>query len=204
MTRGQVQQTSGSDTSTSSNTVTPDVDDNEWSLSDRKALLTLFGKFVNPRVLFRASEVHEKLVDLLANGNLDVRKLALQAVLTWKEQSLTRYEATLFQIAEDKSSTTDLGALLNAEEGQNTIKPDDRPVVLPIMLRLVFGLIVGRSGTAGSQEARRKSIIRTLFRMQEREVTLFLDIALGRLRDVKITPDRPDYLFENIQLPEDQ
>lgn len=204
MTRGQVQQNSGSDTSTSSNTVTPDVDDNEWSLSDRKALLTLFGKFVNPRVLFRASEVHEKLVALLGNGNLDVRKLALQAVLTWKEHSLTRYEATLFQIAEDKSTTTDLGALLNAEEGQNTIKPDDRSVVLPIMLRLVFGLIVGRAGTTGSQEARRKTIIRTLFRMQEHEVTMFLDIALGRLRDIKILPDRPNYLFEDIQLPDDQ
>ncbi|KAL6249222.1 U3 snoRNP protein [Rhinocladiella similis] len=204
MTREQAQQKSGSDTSTSSNTIGPDVDDNEWSLSDRKALLTLFSKFVNPKVLFRSSEVYEKLLDLLSNGNLDIRRLALQAVLTWKQPSLTRYETILYQVAEDKLTTTELGTLLDASEGESAIRSEDRAVILPVLLRLVFGVIVGRAGTVGSQEARRKSIIRILFRMQESEVAIFLDIALGRLRDAKILPDRPDSLYEDILLPEDQ
>ncbi|KAJ9616097.1 U3 snoRNP protein [Knufia peltigerae] len=204
MTREQAQQKSGSDTSTSSNTLGPEVDDNEWSLSDRKALLTLFSKFMNPKVLFRSSEVYEKLLELLGNGNLDVRKLALQAVLTWKQPSLTRYETLLYQIAEDKSTTTELGTMLDASEGEGAIRSEDRAVVLPVFLRLIFGIIVGRAGTVGSQEARRKAIIRVLFRMQESEVTRFLDVALGKLRDVKILPDRPDSLYEDILLPEDQ
>ncbi|KIW10825.1 hypothetical protein PV08_10124 [Exophiala spinifera] len=204
MTREQAQQKSGSDTSTSSNTLGPDVDDSEWSLSDRKALLALFSKFVNPKVLFRSSEVHEKLLELLGNGNLDVRKLALQAILTWRQPSLTRYETILYQVAEDKSTTTELGTLLDASEEESAVKSEDRAVILPVLLRLIFGVIVGRAGTVGSQEARRKSIIRVLFRMQESEVAMFLDIALGRLRDVKILPDRPDSLYEEILLPEDQ
>ncbi|KAK4948745.1 U3 snoRNP protein [Elasticomyces elasticus] len=204
MTRSQVQQQATSDTSASSNTLSPDIDDSEWSLSDRKAFLTLFSKFVNPRVLFRSSDVHTKLVGLLSNGNLDVRKLALQAVLTWKEPALIRHESVLHQVAEDKSSTTDLRAFLSAEEDESTIKSEDRGPVLPVLLRLIFGLIVGRAGTTGSQEARRKAIIRTLFNMKEEEIAIFLDIALGTLRDVKIGQDDLDLLSQNIVVAEDQ
>lgn len=205
MDRGQLQQQERSESSTSSHTLSPDVDDDQWSLADRKAFLALFGKFVNPRVLFRAGEVYNKLVDLLSNGNTEIRKLALQAVLAWKDPTLVRYGGILVELAEEKSSTTDLGALLSAEEDQSTIKPDDRHVVFPVLLRLVFGLIVGRSGTAGSQEARRRSIMRTLFRMNEGEVSMFLDIALGKLKEIKVADFRPEYVSSDHQpIPEDQ
>ncbi|KAI1625344.1 armadillo-type protein [Exophiala viscosa] len=204
MTRSQVQQKASSDTSASSNTLSPDIDDTEWSLSDRKAFLTLFSKFVNPRVLYRSPDVHTKLVGLLSNGNLDVRKLALQAVLTWKEPALIRHESTLHQVAEDKSSTTDLRALFSAEDDESTIKLEDRGAVLPILLRLVFGLIVGRAGTSGSQDARRKAIIRTLFNMKEEEIAIFLDVALGTLRDVKSGKDDLELLSQAIVIAEDQ
>ncbi|EXJ93149.1 hypothetical protein A1O3_01706 [Capronia epimyces CBS 606.96] len=205
MNRGQLQQKAASESSTSSHTLSPDVDVHEWSLADRKALLTLFGKFLNPRVLFRSGEVYDKLIDLLSNGNSEIRKLALQAVLSWKDPSLVSLQDTLIDVAEDKISTTDLGALLSAEEAQSTIKQDDRSTVFPVLLRLVFGLIVGRAGTAGSQEARRRSILRTLFRMSEGEVTVFLDIALGKLRDIKIAEFRPEYVGPDAHdIPEDQ
>ncbi|EHY60146.1 U3 snoRNP protein [Exophiala dermatitidis] len=206
MNRGQQQQQKpSSDSSTSSHTLSPDVDDSEWTLPERKALLTLFGKFINPRVLFRSGELRDKLVDLLSNGNAEIRKLALQAVLTWKDPALVRLEKTLLDVAEDKISTTDLGALLSAEEDQSTISPDDRDTVFPILLRLVFGLIVGRAGTVGSQEARRKSILRTLFRMRESEVATFLDIALGKLKEVKIAGSGIDHIGADSHfVPEDQ
>ncbi|EXJ91355.1 hypothetical protein A1O1_04467 [Capronia coronata CBS 617.96] len=205
MNRGQLQKKPSSESSTSSHTLSPDVDDHEWSLADRKAFLALLGKFVNPRVLFRSTEVYEKLVDLLSNGNTEIRKLALQAVLTWKDPALVPYQNTLVEIAEEKTSTTDLGALLSAEEDQSPVKPDDRRVVFPVLLRLIFGLIVGRAGTPGSQEARRRSILRTLFRMNEGEVATFLDIALGKLRDVKIADYNPEYVgTDHEMIPEDQ
>ncbi|KIX03670.1 uncharacterized protein Z518_07223 [Rhinocladiella mackenziei CBS 650.93] len=205
MRRGQLEHRPNSDASMSSHTMSPELDDSEWSLSDRRALLTLLGKFVNPRVLFRSSEVYDKLIDLLSNGNREIRKLALQAVFTWKEPVLTQYDSTLLQVVEEKFSTTYLETLLSVDEEQTTIKPNDRNTVLPILLRLIFGLIVGRAGTTGSQEARRKSILRALFRMREGEIATFLNIALGNLKNIPPAVLQPDCIGPDpILIPDDQ
>ncbi|EXJ53711.1 uncharacterized protein A1O5_13067 [Cladophialophora psammophila CBS 110553] len=202
--RAQMHPEPSSDASTSSHTLSPDPDDHAWSLTDRKAMLALFGKFVNPRVLYRSSEVHEKLVDLLGNGNEDIRKLALLAILRWKDPVLSRYEAMLLPLAEGKSTTSDIGTLLVSEE-ENSIRPAERSSVLPVVLKLIFGIIVGRAGTSGSQDARRKSLLRVLLRLSEDEVSIFLDIALGKLRDAKVKEGHPTLMaLEQVHVPEDQ
>ncbi|KIW63105.1 hypothetical protein PV04_09981 [Phialophora macrospora] len=203
--RGQLPAASDSDASGSSHTLTPDLDDHAWSLADRKALLTLFSKFVNPRVLFRSSDAYNKLIDLLSNGNDDIRKLAFHAVLTWKDPVLARYEAKLTQLAEGKLAASDISTFLSPDEEPDSVKPADREIVLPIALRLVYGTIVGRAGTQGSQDARRKSMLRSLFRLSKQEVAVFLDIALGKLRDLKVGGTSPHLAnLDQLFVPEDQ
>ncbi|RVX73597.1 hypothetical protein B0A52_02486 [Exophiala mesophila] len=205
MNRAQLQQTHNSDTSTSSHTMSPEVDDHEWSLPDRRQFVSLFAKFNNPRVLFRSSEVLEKITELLGNGNADIRKSALQAVLKWKDPVLMAYEDVLLDIAEDKKTPADLGVLLSLDEDQSPIMPDHRANVLPVALRLIFGSLVGRVGSTGSQEARRKSILRNLFRMSDSEIGSFLDITLARLKDVHLSDSTDEETFLNqLSVPEDQ
>ena len=185
--RGHLPAKSESDASVSSHTLTPDIDEHDWSLADRKALLALLSKFVNPRVLFKSTEVYDKLIDILSNGNEDIRKLALQAVLSWKDPAIIRYEAKLLELAEGKLATSEISALLSSDDQAESIKSPDRETTLPIAIRLVYGTIVGRAGTSGSQDSRRKSLLRILFRLSKSEVSVFLDVALGRLRDVKVS-----------------
>ncbi|KAH0829854.1 HEAT repeat containing protein [Fonsecaea pedrosoi] len=204
-TRAQLQPKPGSDTSTSSHTLSPDIDDHEWSLRDRKAMLALLGQFLNPRALFRSSEVHEKLVDLLGNGNDAIRKLALQAVLTWRDPLLVQYEAILLQLADGQPETSFIGKCLASTEEEGHVRPADRDTVIPVILRLFFGIIVGRAGTSGSQDARRKSLLRILLALPGNEVSMFLDIALGKLKDVKVQADAPDLAcLTQAYIPEDQ
>src|SRR5699024_10830580 len=40
-----------------------------WGFKDRLSFLALFGRFINPKVLFRAPEVHDALLGLLCHGN---------------------------------------------------------------------------------------------------------------------------------------
>lgn len=205
MNRAQLQQGHNSDASASSHTMSPEVDDHEWSLPDRRQFVSLFTKFNNPRVLFRSGEVLEKLTELLGNGNGDIRKSSLQAILKWKDPVLMVYEDALLDIAEDKKTPADIGVLLSLDEDQTPIKPDHRATVMPIVLRLIFGSLVGRAGTTGSQEARRKSILRNLFRMSDSEICQFLDITLGRLKDVHLRDSPNDDIFVNqLFVPEDQ
>jgi len=204
MNRAQLSHTTNSDTSISSNTLTSDIDDHEWTLSDRKNFLLMFSKFNNPRVLFRSQEVYEKLLVLLSNGNLEIRKLALQTILKWKDPQLKAYEDTLLSVVDEKKTNSDLAQLLRFDE-ENGIKSSDRNAILPILLRLIFGLIVGRSGTAGSQDARRKAILRSLFRMDNAEIAMFLTIALGKLGEVRIVKtNSTDPIFTQSAVPEDQ
>ncbi|KEF52162.1 uncharacterized protein A1O9_11789 [Exophiala aquamarina CBS 119918] len=204
MNRAQLSPSTHSDTSISSHTLTSDIDDHEWTLSDRKTFLLMFSKFNNPRALFRTQEVYEKLLVLLGNGNLEIRKLALQSILKWKDPQVKAYEETLLSVLEEKKTNSDLARLLSTDE-EHGVKSADRSTILPILLRLIFGLIVGRSGTAGSQEARRKAILRSLFRMDDAEITMFLNIALGRLREVRIAqPKSADRIFNQFAVPEDQ
>lgn len=204
MNRAQLSPTTNSDTSLSSHTLTSDIDDQEWTLSDRKTFLLMFSKFNNPRVLFRSDEVYEKLLALVSNGNVEIRKLALQAILKWKDPQIKAYEETLLSVVEEKKTNSDLAQLLSPDE-EHGVKSIDRSIILPILLRLIFGLIVGRSGTAGSQEARRKAILRSLFRMDNAEIAMFLDITLGRLGEVRIAqPKSADTIFKKCAVPEDQ
>ncbi|OQU96291.1 hypothetical protein CLAIMM_02396 isoform 3 [Cladophialophora immunda] len=203
--RAQLQPKPSSDASASSHTLSPDLDDHEWSLRDRKAMLALFGQFQNPSVLYRSSEVYEKLIDLLSNGNEDIRKLALQAILTWKDSVPGGYQPILLQLADGKLDASAISKWLTTDEGESSVRSVDRSTVLPVALRLVFGVIVGRSGTFGSQDARRKSLLRILLRLPESEVSLFLDIALGKLKDVKVQATAPNLAsLDQAYIPEDQ
>ncbi|KPI39975.1 U3 small nucleolar RNA-associated protein 20, partial [Cyphellophora attinorum] len=178
-----------SDSSTSSHTLSAEGSNEDWSLSERKAFITLFANFKNPRVLYRATEVYDKLFELLANGNVDIRKQALLTILKWKNAALQKHEEVLLKVVDEKIPSTEIGVILNAESEDNPVKTDERGDVLPVLLRLVYGLLVGRSGTHGSQESRRKTLLRMLFRMQPSEIASYLEIAIGKLQDVRLLQD---------------
>ncbi|RMZ81653.1 hypothetical protein DV737_g2420, partial [Chaetothyriales sp. CBS 132003] len=158
--------------------------DVEWTFPDRRAFVRLIRQFQNPKVLYQSAQVRDILTSLLQNGNLEMRKLALESLLKWKDPVLQKHEHIFFQLVEEKVSNAEIGVMLNAAAEQNPISLEDRPLVLPILLRLLYGSIVSRSGSYGSQEARRKSILRMLFRMDQTEVAMFLDIALGSLKRI--------------------
>ena len=195
-----------SDSSVSSHTLSPEIAEGDWNLSDRKAFLSLFAGFQNPKVLYRADEVHEKLFELLSNGNSDIRKSALGAILKWKDPTIRKHEQLLLKLVDDKITDSEIGVVLNAESEENPVQADERPIILPIVLRLLYGMIVGRSVTHGSQEARRKTILRMLFRLEETEVVTFLDVALGKLKLVQLSRSedmKSDLLDEQVP-PVDQ
>ncbi|KAK5097253.1 U3 snoRNP protein [Exophiala xenobiotica] len=175
------------DESHSVNTLSPDIEERGWSLKERKLFLQLIGQFTNPRMLYRAEDVYTMLLELLANGDAETRKLALLAILKWKNRALISHQDALLRVAEDKTTSSELALMLSSDSESGTIQDQSRAEVLPVLLRLIFGQLIGRVGVHGSQEAKRKSLLRLLFRIQESEVLMFLDIVLGRLREVTMT-----------------
>ncbi|PGH33407.1 U3 small nucleolar RNA-associated protein 20 [[Emmonsia] crescens] len=168
---------------------TNDSPPSSWNLRDRKAMLDIFGKFMNPKVLYKASEVHEALLGLLGNGDTDVQKSALKAIFTWKSPTIQPYETNILNIVDDARFRDELSVFVNAGQETSVIKEDHRADLFPVLLRLLYGKIVARGGSRGgqgTQEARRKTILRTISQLSESDFGHFVQISFGPLSDVRV------------------
>ncbi|PGH05011.1 hypothetical protein AJ79_06897 [Helicocarpus griseus UAMH5409] len=167
------------------------TDDNSssWNLRDRKAMLGIFGQFTNPKVLFKTSEVYEALLGLLGNGDTEVQKSALKAIFTWKLPAVQPYETNLLNIVDDARFRDELSVFVHTGQENSAIKEDDRPELFPILLRLLYGKIVARGGSRGgqgTQEGRRKAVLRTISQLSESDFGHFVQISFGPLSDVRV------------------
>ncbi|RAL64662.1 hypothetical protein DID88_001695 [Monilinia fructigena] len=158
----------------------------DWTRKDQKGLLDVLGLFVNPRSIFRSEEVYEALLRLLANGDIEIQKAALKAVLTWKNKSVKPYQENLSNLLDEARFKDEITILL---QGQTLVQPEHREALMPILLRLLYGRTISRKGAASGKqgmEARRLTVLRNL---SVQDIEGFLDIALGDLRDLDMIKD---------------
>ncbi|EEH47586.2 uncharacterized protein PADG_03670 [Paracoccidioides brasiliensis Pb18] len=160
-----------------------------WNIRDRKAMLSVFGQFINPKVLYKSSEVHEALLGLLCNGDTEIQKSALKALFTWKSPAIQPYETNIMNIVDDARFRDELSEFVNASQENSTIKEDHRPDIFPLLLRLLYGKMVARGGSGGgqgTQEGRRKTILRIISQLSENDFGHFVKISYGPLGDVRV------------------
>lgn len=155
-------------------------DSERWARKDQKAMLAVVAKFNNPRVLYKASEVHEALLNLCANGDVEIQRSALQAILAWKEPALRRYQERLTNFLDDARFREELSVFLQGE-GDEALKPADHAAVMPVLLRLLYGRAVG--GAKDNQNARRKAIFVALSRFETEVLAAFIDIAVAKTQN---------------------
>ncbi|KAF2134425.1 U3 snoRNP protein Utp20 [Dothidotthia symphoricarpi CBS 119687] len=154
-----------------------------WNRKDQKAMLSVFSKFTNPKVLYRANEVHEAFLALLSNGDLEIQKAALRALLTWKDPAISPYQEDLLNLLDDARFRDELPVFLS--EGK--LQDEDLEHVLPIVLRLLYGKVI--AGKKGLESKRKSVFVGLKNRFGDEAVRQFLEIALGPLSDVSILQD---------------
>ncbi|KAK2790744.1 U3 snoRNP protein [Onygenales sp. PD_10] len=160
-----------------------------WNLRDRKAMLGVFVQFTNPKVLYKSSEAYDALLGLLCNGDTEVQKSALKAIFTWKSSSVQPYETNLLNIVDDARFRDELAVFVHTGQDNSAIKEDDRAELFPILLRLLYGKVVARGGSKagqGTQEGRRKAILRTISQLSEKDFGHFIQISFGPLSDLRV------------------
>ena len=149
-----------------------------WSLGDRKALVGLFGKFTNPRVLYQSDRVYTALLTLLTNGDLEMQKLSLQGLLSWKKPEVIPYKESLELLLDESKFRNEL---TNLFQGDQMILPEHRKVIMPLILRLLYGRMVSKKGVHNNIRGARKAILRIL---NPEDLGSFLGLTIGKLRDV--------------------
>lgn len=155
----------------------------DWTRKDQKALLDIFALFTNPKVLYKSADVYEALLVLLANGDPDIQKSALKAILNWKSPSLKPYEENLQNLLDEVRFKDEITLLL---QDRQLIQPQHRSEFMSVLLRLLYGRTIARKGTASGKqgmEARRLVVLRNL---DIEDIGSFLDITLGELKNLML------------------
>lgn len=158
----------------------------ELSSRDRKALLDIFGKFNNPKVLYRSTEVFKSLQNLLTNGDVEVQKSALKAIFCWKLPSLQPYRENLMNLLDDARFREEISTFLHDNDA---IQNEHRSDLIPIILRILYGKMIAKAGTGTAKQGqivRRKAVFGALSRLSQDELREFMKIMLGPLANLNI------------------
>lgn len=153
---------------------------------DKRAMLDIFSSFSSPKTLYRSSEVFDTLKNLLANGDVEIQRSALKAIFCWKLQSLKRYQENLMNLLDDARFREELSTFLH---GNDAIHDEHRPIIMPILMRILYGKMIAKKGIAsgkGGQTSRRKAVIGALSQLEERDLYEFVQLTLGPLKSVEI------------------
>ncbi|KAF2108283.1 armadillo-type protein [Lophiotrema nucula] len=158
----------------------------QWARKDQKSMLSVFAKFVNPKVLYRSEEVYDALLALLCNGDVEIQKAALKAILTWKDPAITRYQENLHNLLDDARFREEISVFMDVGKEDSHLQEEHRDQLLPVILRLLYGKVI--SGSKG-QEAKRKAVFIALTRFEADAIRRFLNIAFGSLSDISLIRD---------------
>ncbi|KAL2137020.1 hypothetical protein VTI74DRAFT_10496 [Chaetomium olivicolor] len=171
-----------------------------WSLADRKALVGVFAQFNNPRVLYQSQKVYQSLLKLLANGDIELQKLALKAILAWKSDAIKPYQEHLEYLLDESRFKNELTVLF---QGDNQIKPQHRPEVMPVLLHLLYGRTISKKGVASGRHGLHATRLAVIRQLNVEDMGSFLDIALGELRNIRVVDAQGlrESVFEHEMLP---
>ncbi|KAF2487331.1 armadillo-type protein [Neohortaea acidophila] len=160
-----------------------------WKRKDQKAMLAIFAQFTNPKVLFKSDEVYTALLNLCANGDVEIQQHALKAIFAWKHSGVNQYSEHLNNLLDESRFREELSVFLQNDdkEQEGVIQPEDHPKLMPVLLRLLYGRAV--AGGQHGQGSRRKAVFIAMSRYGEDVLGMFVDIALGSLRTLQLTAD---------------
>ncbi|WWC87549.1 uncharacterized protein L201_002439 [Kwoniella dendrophila CBS 6074] len=166
--------------------------------------LELLAKFVNPKAAYRSDELHTLYLDILAKGEPKLQGLALKCLMTYKSPKILPYQDSLIALLEDSKFRDELARFrLSATEQDYGVQqfqeksalaktriviidPSHRDEALPIIIRLLYGIITsrrGKSSSAQGQTARKQAVLNTLSGCTVDELKTLIDLMLEPFGD---------------------
>ena len=171
-----------------------------WSLADRKAMLGVFSQFINPKDLYKNEDVYTALLQLMENGDAEVQKLTLKAILTWKQDGVKSYQENLEYLLDEARFKNELTVFLQSED---IIKQEHRAELMPVLLRLLYGRTISKKGAASGRHGLHATRLAVLRNLSVEDMGSFLDIAIGKLKGVQAAGRSPTQrrIFDEAIIP---
>lgn len=149
-----------------------------WTMTDRNGLIELLAKFKNLPKVPSIEKVKELLLTLLMDRQIEIQKLALSCVLNLHNPVFNKYQKHLHNLLDDTLFRDEIVIFLQNNE-KNVIEANDMPVLMPLVLRILFGR--AQTVKTNSTKAGRKiAAIKSLNNLADNYVIQFLELTYGR------------------------
>lgn len=158
-----------------------------WTEADRNSLLKVFGKFKNIKAVYKAHEVQQRLMALLGSRSTDVQRLALDALLAYRDPIMIKYRDNLKNLLDDTLFKDEIIRLLD-EGDSRIIEEKDEKTLMPYIIRIFFGRAQTPS-TSGIKKGRKHAVISVLPSLRDNYIIEFLKLGSRRLNY--------EYFYEN-------
>ncbi|GAA5886649.1 hypothetical protein JCM16303_001398 [Sporobolomyces ruberrimus] len=173
------------------------------SSKDRKsrlvAWLGLFAKLHNPKALFRAADLDSLFRTFLAFPDIEIQKLALECILRWKIPAVTANSERLKNLLDQTKLRDELLQFVSTT-ADGGLEPSQRADVVPLVIRITYGIMTSRLGRASASSGqgragRRAAILGALRTCNPEELGTLVDLTLGPLRKLIVTPPGEPFRF---------
>ncbi|XP_075973802.1 small subunit processome component 20 homolog [Anticarsia gemmatalis] len=143
-------------------------------------IMQVLAQFKNPRALHKEPVFWELFMEFLKHKNPGLQKYALDCVLNYKNKGVVPYKNNLCNLVDEKKFKDELTQFKITEDSQ-TIHPDDREHVVPIILRILYGKMTAKlaADKKGGGQTRRSLVMRYLAGCNENEIKMFIEMAFS-------------------------
>lgn len=174
-----------------SNTVDDDSGKSQISFSknDKSALLSLFSSFKKLKNTPRSDELHQRFLVLLSSRAPEIRKIALECLLNFKNQHVLKYKDSLTNLLDDSVFRDEIQKITSRGEDR-VIEDQDEEFVMPMILRIVFGRAQSNN-ISGNKKSMNFGAISILPQLKPNYIVDFLKIV-----SEKVYPEGEDELME--------
>ncbi|KAI9478566.1 MAG: hypothetical protein EXX96DRAFT_601338 [Benjaminiella poitrasii] len=151
--------------------------------------LAIFAAFKNPVAAYRTAELNEVFMRLIAMGDFNLQKAALECIISWKNPNVKPYADNLRLLYDDVRFRDELSNLLQTEE-QSPIDPAHRKGLMPVLMRILYGRLIQRARASAktSKASRRKMILGSVACCSSEEIRYFIDLAVEPFKPILELP----------------
>ena len=164
-----------------SSTTDSSQQNHRWPMKSRQRLLSLFTHFQKPWKMAQSRDVLDAFEYLLAHGDVEVQKLALQAIFRWKQPEILPYQTHFTKLLDNALMRDEMATYWSLDAENSGVQTADRAYCMPVLLRLLYGRLVSKATHGrgkGEQENRRRTIVQLLASFEDTDIAEFISIAL--------------------------
>lgn len=149
-----------------------------WTMADRNGLIEALSVFKRLKKVQGIEKVTKVLMTLLMNRQTSTQHLALKCILNLKNEIYEKYTKHLNNLLDDTVFRDEIILLMQNSE-QSPIEKGDESVIIPIILRILFG----RAQTLKTNSAklgRKHAAIKSLNNFEEEYIVEFLKLSFWK------------------------